>query len=329
MPSSTRHLLRTLAAVLGVGIGAAAARAAEPPTVVASILPLHALAAAVMEGVARPHLLVPPGASPHTFQLKPSEAKKLQEADLVLWVGETLETFLEKPLRTLAKRASVVAVGELPGVETLPPREGGVWAEHGHDHGHGHGHAHGKASAAGADHDREIDGHLWLDPMNGKAIVLGLAEVLAGKDPQRAALYRGNAAREAARIEALHAELEARLSPVASRPFVVFHDAYQYLERRYGLSAAGSITVSPERPPSAKRLAALRKTIRERGALCVFAEPQFPAPIVASVAEGTGARTATLDPVGAPPIEPGPAAYRALLDKLGRDLASCLAGPTG
>jgi zinc transport system substrate-binding protein len=329
MPSSTRHLLRTLAAVLGVGIGAAAARAAEPPTVVASILPLHALAAAVMEGVARPHLLVPPGASPHTFQLKPSEAKKLQEADLVLWVGETLETFLEKPLRTLAKRASVVAVGELPGVETLPPREGGVWAEHGHDHGHGHGHAHGKASAAGADHDREIDGHLWLDPMNGKAIVLGLAELLAGRDPERAELYRANAAREAARIEALDGELRARLAPVANRPFVVFHDAYQYLERRYGLAAAGSVTVSPDRPPSAKRLAALRKTIRERGAVCIFAEPQFKAPIVASLAEGTGARTAVLDPVGAPPIEPGPGAYRALLDKLGRDLAACLAGPTG
>jgi len=331
MPPSTRHLLRTLATVLLLACGATAARAGEPPGVVASILPLHALAAAVMEGVGRPHLLVPPGASPHTFQLKPSEAKKLQEADLVLWVGETLETFLEKPLRTLPKRARVVAVGELPGVETLPPRSGGVWGEHGHDHGHGQGHRHkhGKAPAGVGEHDRGIDGHLWLDPMNGKAIVLGLAEVLAGRDPERAERYRANAAREAARIEALHAELEARLSPVASRPFVVFHDAYQYFERRYGLSAAGSITVSPERPPSAKRLAALRKTIRERGAVCVFAEPQFKAPIVASLAEGTGARTSVLDPVGAPPIEPGPGAYRALLDKLGRDLATCLAGPTG
>jgi zinc transport system substrate-binding protein len=327
MPPSTRHLLRTLATVLLLACGATAARAGEPPRVVASILPLHALAAAVMEGVARPHLLVPPGASPHTFQLKPSEAKKLQEADLVLWVGETLETFLAKPLRTLPRRATVVAVGELPGVETLPPREGGVWAEHGH--GHGHGHAHGKAPAAAADHDREIDGHLWLDPMNGKAIVLGLAELLAGRDAERAELYRANAAREAARIEALDGELRARLAPVANRPFVVFHDAYQYLERRYGLAAAGSVTVSPDRPPSAKRLAALRKTIRERGAVCVFAEPQFKAPIVASLAEGTGARTGVLDPVGAPPIEPGPGAYRALLDKLGRDLATCLAGPTG
>jgi len=328
MPPSTRHLLRTLATVPLAACVATAALAGEPPKVVASILPLHALAAAVMEGVARPQLLVPPGGSPHTFQLKPSEAKTLQDADVVVWVGESLETFLVKPLRTLAKRATIVEVGELPGVEVLPTREGGVWAEHGHDHGHAHGHGHGKSEGKAAA-DRRIDRHLWLDPMNGKAIVLGLADVLARKDPQRAERYRANAAREAARIEALDGELRARLAPVADRPFVVFHDAYQYFERRYGLSAAGSITVSPERPPSAKRLAALRKTIRERGAVCVFAEPQFRAPIVASVVEGTGARTATLDPVGAPPIEPGPGAYRALLDKLGRDLAACLAGPTG
>lgn len=327
MVSSRCHLPGLLAAALVAGGMASPVRAAEPPALVASIVPLQALAAAVMEGVARPHLLVPPGASPHTFQLKPSEARKLQEADVVVWVGEALETFLDKPLRTLAGRATVVRVGELPGVETLPPREGGVWAEHGHDHGHPHGH--GEGSAKGVDHDREIDGHLWLDPMNGKAIVLGLAELLARKDPARAELYRANAAREATRIEALHGELQARLAPVASRRFVVFHDAYQYFERRYGLAAAGSITVSPDRPPSAKRLTALRKTIRERGAVCVFAEPQFEAPIVASVAEGTGARTARLDPVGAPPIEPGPAAYRRILDQLGRDLAACLAGPTG
>ncbi|BCX16477.1 MAG: zinc ABC transporter substrate-binding protein [Geminicoccaceae bacterium] len=323
MASSRCHLPGVLAAAVVAGGIASAVRAAEPPALVASIVPLHALAAAVMEGVARPHLLVPPGASPHTFQLKPSEARKLQEADVVVWVGEALETFLDKPLRTLAGRATVVRVGELPGVETLPPREGGVWAEHGHAHGHG------KDKGKGADRDREIDGHLWLDPMNGKAIVLGIAELLARKDPARAELYRANAAREATRIEALHAELEARLAPVVNRPFVVFHDAYQYFERRYGLAAAGSITVSPDRPPSAKRLAALRKTIRERGAVCVFAEPQFEAPIVASVAEGTGARTARLDPVGTPPIEPGPAAYRRILDQLGRDLVTCLAGPTG
>lgn len=318
MPSIARHLPVVLLPLLVSGPGLASA--AEPPEVVASVLPIHAIAAAVMEGVATPTLLVPPGASPHTFQLKPSEARQLERADVVVWVGEALETFLEKPLRTLAKSAEVVEVAELPGVQTLPPREGGVWATHDHDHGH----AHGKGRAEEHDH-AEIDGHLWLDPMNGKAIALALGDILAQRDPQRAERYRANAAREAERIEALHAELQARLEPVAARPFVVFHDAYQYFERRYGLSAAGSITVSPDRQPSAKRLAALRRTIRERGAVCVFAEPQFKAPIVASVAEGTGARTATLDPIGGPTLEPGPGAYRALLERLGHDLVGCLA----
>lgn len=322
MPPIVRHLPAVLLPLLA--IGPLPAVAARPPEVVASILPLHAIAAAVMEDVGKPHLLVPPGASPHSFQLKPSEARILERADLVVWVGDSLETFLEKPLRTLAKRATIVEVGELPGVQTLPPREGGLWGEHDHDHGHGHG----KGAAKGAGHGEAIDGHLWLDPLNGKAIVLALGDLLARRDPERAERYRANAAREAARIEALHGELQARLAPVATRPFVVFHDAYQYLERRYGLTGAGSITVSPERQPSAKRLAALRRTIRERGAVCVFAEPQFKAPVVASVVEGTGARTATLDPVGAPPLQPGPGAYRALLQGLASDLVGCLA-PSG
>lgn len=315
MTGGARHLLFASAALAF----AASAEAEEPPRVVASILPLHALAASVMEGVASPSLLVPAGASPHTFQLKPSEARKLQEADIVLWVGQSLETFLEKPLRTLPKRATVVEVAALPGVETLRVREGGVWAEHDHDHGHKH---------AGGDRGAEIDGHLWLDPMNGAAIVRALGELLAERDPERADLYRSNARSEVDRLEELDRALAARLAAVKDKPFVVFHDAYQYFEKRYGLSAAGSITVSPERQPSAKRLAALRRTIRERGAVCVFTEPQFKAPIVASVVEGTGARAAMLDPVGAPPLQPGPEAYRTLLGNLAEDLVGCLA-PTG
>lgn len=316
MPIRVRHLSLILAGALASALGSAGvAAAAEQPRVVASILPLHSLAAAVMEGVGEPHLLVPPGASPHTFQLKPSDARRLQQAQLVIRVGEALETFLDKPLQALARSAVVIEVAELPGVLTLPPREGGVWEQHEHDHGHHHG----------EDHGREIDGHLWLDPLNGRAVVLALGDRLAELDPTHAERYRANARAEAARIETLHGELEARLTPVKDKPFVVFHDAYQYFEHRYGLSAVGSITVSPERQPSTKRLAKLRRTIRERKAVCVFAEPQFKAAIVSSVVEGTGARQARLDPLGTPPIEPGAAAYRALLRRLAEDLVGCLA----
>ncbi|MCX8101004.1 MAG: zinc ABC transporter substrate-binding protein [Geminicoccaceae bacterium] len=316
MARGSRHLL-TASVALAVS---AAAQAGEPPRVVASILPLHALAASVMEGVASPSLLVPPGASPHSFQLKPSDARRLQEADLVLWVGPMLETFLEKPLATLGSKALIVEVARLPGIALLPVREGGVWAEHAHDHGHERG---TKAELA-----HQIDGHLWLDPMNGAVVVKALGELLAERDSERGAIYRARARQEVERLEELDRALASRLAAVKDEPFVVFHDAYQYFERRYGLSAAGSITVSPERQPSAKRLANLRRTIRERGAVCVFAEPQFKAPVVASVVEGTGARTAMLDPVGASPLQPGPGAYRALLKNLAEDLAGCLM-PTG
>lgn len=310
------HLSLALPALL---LALATARAAEPPQVVASIVPLHALAAAVMREVGEPSLLVPPGSSPHGFQLRPSDAKRLEGADIIVWVGDALETFLDKPLRNLARRARIVEAAKLPGVTLYSVRKGGVWDEHDHAHGHHHGrdskHAHAQA----------IDGHLWLDPTNGIVILRALAEALAERDPSRADRYRANAQEEIARIEALDRELAHKLASVKDKPFVVFHDAYQYFEKRYGLGAAGSITVSPERPPSAKRLAQLRKTIRERGAVCVFAEPQFPSPLVQSVAEGTGARAGTLDPVGAPPLRPGPDAYRSLLSNLAADLLRCLA----
>lgn len=310
------HLVFSLAVLV---IAACGARAAEPPRIVASILPLHGLAAAVTEGVTEPSLLVPPGSSPHTFQLRPSDAERLEGADLVVWVGEALETFLVKPLRTLGAKPRILAVSELPGVTLLPVREGGVWAKHRHDHGH----EHERARRGGKEH--AIDGHLWLDPENGIAIVRALAGILAERDPERAAIYRANAQQEVRRIEALDRELAAKLAAVKDTPFLVFHDAYQYFEKRYGLSAVGSITVAPDRQPSAKRLAQLRKTIQERRAVCVFAEPQFRAAVIASVVEGTGARTGVLDPEGAPPLRPGPAAYRTLLRNLGEDLLRCLA----
>ena len=284
--------------------------------VVVSILPLHALVAAVMAGVGTPHLLVRGGASPHDASLRPSDARALSAAKLVVWAGPGLETFLVKPLRALAGAARVLTLTEAPGMIRLKQRPGGAFE------------AEAGAEAEGeADHDERggVNPHLWLDPRNAIEIARQAAAALAELDPGNATRYAANEARLVARLEALDRELAARLGPVAEVPFAVFHDAYSYLEARYGLRALGALTVNPAVPPGAKRLAALRARLREEGAACVFAEPQFRPAVVAALAEGTGARAATLDPLGAT-LAPGPEAYFTLMRELADGLAACLTG---
>lgn len=315
-----RLLALVLPALLALPAAAAEETPARPPQVVASVKPLHSLTAAVMAGVGEPHLLVRGAASPHAFALKPSDARALDRADLIVWVGPGLEAFLAKPVQALGGRARSLPLLEAPGVRTLPGRAGGAW-EDGHDHDHdGHDHGHDDH-----DHDSPPDGHIWLDPRNAQAIVAHVADALTALDPANAATYRANAERTRAALAELDREVAARLAPVRGRPFVVFHDAYHYLEDRYGLAAAGAITVSPELRPSASRLRELRARIRELGAACVFAEPQFEPALVRTVAEGTGARTGVLDPEGAT-LPDGPDLYFALLRFNADALAGCLGG---
>ncbi len=328
-PAPTRPIRAVLAAgLLAVAALLSAAPAlAGPPKVVASIKPVHSLVAAVMEGIGEPALIVRGAASPHSYALKPSDARALAEAELVFWVGPALEGFLAKPLAATATRARVVSLLEAPGLRRLAAREGGVWEAHGHGHGDSHGHDHDH------DHDRAGDGpppaevntHVWLDPVNARAMVAAIADALADADPANAAAYRANAERAGHRLDALDAELKATLDPVAAKPFVVFHDAYHYLEARYGLNGVGAITVSPDRRPSARRLSAIRARIAELGAVCVFAEPQFEPALVDTVLRGTGARKGVLDPEGAG-LADGPDLYPALMRAAVASLAGCL-GP--
>ncbi|MBP2229904.1 zinc transport system substrate-binding protein [Azospirillum agricola] len=317
-------------------LAAASPVLAETPKVVVSIKPIHSLVASVMQGVGEPALLVRGGASPHTYTLKPSDAKALSAADLVVWVGPEMEGFLEKPLTSNAPKAKVLTLMTTPGMTLLDAREGGAWEahDHGHDHTHG-GHGHGdkakdaaRKDAHGHDHDDdhdhdEVNTHIWLDPANARRIVAATAEALAAKDPANAEAYRTNAERTAQSIDALDAELKAALAPVAAKPFVVFHDAYQYFEARYDLSAVGSITVNPDRRPSAKRLSAIRAKIAGLDAACVFAEPQFEPALVRTVVEGTRAKTGVLDPEGAD-LPEGPALYASLMRNLAAGLRGCL-----
>ncbi len=292
------------------------AAAGEPPLVVASLPPLQGLAAAVLDGIAEPEVLVRGGGSEHAYAVRPSDARALGAANLVLWVGPGLETFLEKPLATLARPEAVLAVSKLPGVTLLPRRAGEAW---GAEHGEGEGEE---------DPEREpehgaIDLHLWLDSDNAIAITAAIADRLAALDPARAERYRRNAAGAIARIRALDRALAEELAPVRGVPFLVFHDAYQYFERRYGLMAVGAVAVQPERPPGARHLAELRRRLAATQARCIFAEPQFRPDLVETLREGTDLRAGTLDPLGAD-LPEGPNQYEALMRGLAASLAACL-----
>lgn len=334
IPLSVRRL--AIIASASVPLLAAAALPALPAElkVVATIKPIHSLAAAVMEGVGQPSLLIDGGGSPHTFTLKPSDARRLHEATVVIRVSEGLEPFTIKIARTLPSSVKLVTLDDVPGLTLHELRTGETFEGHSHgsakagQHDHGHQHAdHAKSGKNGANHDEHgIDGHIWLDPGNAKTIAASIAETLAAAAPEHTGKFRANAAALAGRIDALSDEIEGLLAPLKGRPYIVFHDAYQYLERRYGLEPAGSVAVSPEVPPSAKRISQLRKKISGLKATCVFGEPQFEPKLVNTIIEGTGARKGVLDPLGAA-IPAGPAHYPALLRALAKDLSSCLANP--
>lgn len=381
----TRALLMT--AVLTTAMPVAVAHA-DDLSVVASIGPVHSLVSSVMEGVGEPHLLVPGGASPHTYALRPSDAAALESADAVFWVGQNIETFLDGPLDSLAAGRDV-ALMHADGLQLLEVRSGGVWEahahhdhdHHGHDHGHadhddghdhhdddhdeahdhddhGHDHDHDEAhdhDDDDHDHDHDeahdhhdddhghdddhdhadhghdhhdhdgltVDGHVWLDPINALAMVDAIEQGLSQAAPDHAAQFAANADALRTRLEALDRDLAATLEPVSTRPFIVFHDAYQYFETRYGLAGVGSITLGPEIQPGAQRLSDLRDRLARDDVTCVFQEPQFEPRLVSVVVEGTDVQVGTLDPLGAD-ITPGPDAYFDLMRAMADSLADCL-----
>lgn len=305
----------TLSALLAGFLALPVVAAAPPPDVVVTVKPLHSLVSGVMRGVGEPYLLVRGAANPHAFALRPSDAKALAGAELVVWAGSPVETFMDKPLATLAKGAQVLTLVNEPSVRLLPVRKGGAWEAHDHDHTH----------EERPEAELGSDGHVWLDPLNAKAITDLIAARLSALDPSRATTYQANATRQKQALDTLDAEMRAALAPLKDRPFIVFHDAYHYLEDRYGLNAAGAITVSPDQPPGAGRLKTLRERINQAGAVCVFAEPQFEPALVRTLAQGTKARTGVLDPEGAS-ITDGPELYGQLMRFNLRSLVDCLSG---
>ncbi|MDX5591944.1 zinc ABC transporter substrate-binding protein [Pseudovibrio sp. SPO723] len=370
--------MRTLASsLLAAGsFLALGAQAYSAPDVVVTIKPIHSLAAGVMKGVGEPKLLVEGAGSPHGYSLKPSQAASLQDAELIVWVGPELETFMIKPLETLGHGAHKLPLSKAPGLELLPFREGGPFEKHNHDHEEHDHESHDHADHEGHDHDThdhethaehdhdhdehaheeehahaehghddhahddhghdehhehddhahgEFDAHMWLDPLNAKAFVATLSEELSEIDPENAATYADNAEKLMARLDNLTAEITGEMKAVQGKPFIVFHDAYQYFENRFDVPAAGSVTVSPERAPGAERVAEIQHRIEDLNATCVFSEPQFEPKIVKVLVEGTDAKSGELDPLGAT-MTPGEDQYFELIRGLAASLKECLKG---
>ena len=309
--------------------------------VVTSIKPIHSLISYVMDGVGTPGLLVGGSSSPHTFQLKPSHATMLQEADIVFWIGEDLESFLETPLESIAKDAKQVTLMESEDIEMLKFREKNVFDDHDdhgddhddhdeHDEHEEHGDEHDEHEEHGDEHDEhahhdghnhgEFDIHFWLDPEIAKTIVQIAAKEMSEIDPANASKYEANAAKALNELDQLINDTRGKINKDAT--YVVFHDAYQYFEQRFGIEVIGALTVNPEVLPGAKQLAEIREVIEHEGVNCLFSEPQFNPSIAETIASDTGVKAAVLDPLGAE-LEPGKDLYFDLISDMASSFESC------
>ena len=293
-------------------------------SVVTSIKPLHSLTSYIMEGVGEPELIIDGVASPHNFQIKPSHAKMLQNADLVIWIGDDLESFLPTALKSIPKDAVVFELLDQSGLKKLKFREKNIFEghdDHGHDehakkeddhddHGHDdHGHGHGS-----------FDPHIWLDPANAKVIVKKITNQLSKIDKDNASKYKANSKKVIKDLDGLIKEVKNDINKDAS--FVVFHDAYQYFEKRFGLNVIGALTVNPDVMPGAEQLSEIREVIEHEKAKCIFSEPQFNPNIINSIASDTGVKTGVLDPLGAN-IDKGKNMYFDLIKDMSNSLKDC------
>ena len=291
--------------------------------VVASIKPIHSLASYLMDGVGKPDLIVDGYNSPHGFALKPSHAKMLQNADLIFWVGEDLETFLEKPLKSIAKKAEKIELMEIKGVKKLEFRERNIFEGH-DDHGHDDHKEHGHKEDKHDDHHEhahgEHDPHIWLDPINAKAILSEMAEHLIEKDPNNASAYKANLKKAHKALDNLTKKVKSELK--GDFKSIVFHDAYQYFEKRFNVNVLGAFTVNTDVLPGAEQLSEIREIIEHEKVTCVFSEPQFNPDIIKAVAKDTNIKTGVIDPLGAT-LDPGKDLYFDLIRNMYASFKSC------
>ena len=293
--------------------------------VVTSIKPLHSLASYLMDGVGKPDLIVDGYASPHGFSMKPSHAKMLQDADLIFWVGEDLENFLEKPLNSIAKKAEKIELMDIKGLNVLSFRERNIFDEH-DDHDDHEGHTKKKKDDHD-DHDDheghghgEYDPHIWLDPINAKVILKEMTEHLVENDSKNTSTYKSNLDKALKDIDKLTMNVMTELNQSVSS--IVFHDAYQYFEKRFNVNILGAFTVNTDVMPGAEQLAQIREIIEHDKVSCVFSEPQFNPDIIKAVAKDMNIKTGVIDPLGAT-LDPGKDLYFDLIRNMSASFKGC------
>ena len=320
--------------------------------VVATIKPIHSLVAMIMQGTGSPYLLVKGAGSPHAFRLRPSDTRALHNADVIFHVGPEIEAFIARIARTLPATSRIEALINTPGLDLLPIRIGANFSEHseashhqhtGHSHdGPDHGARQKSVELGHADHDHEAgekhqsetseapmieykyrDGHIWLDPTNAMLLIKKIAKVLGEIRPSQRLLFEANAKKAIKRLADMNKEISESLKGLDKHRYVVFHDAFQYYERAFGLKATGAVTARADVPPGARRLAHLRQTIRNLDVVCVFGEPQFRARVLHAITDGLGVRTGVLDPIGAN-LDPGLGLYPAMMRQLASGFRKCL-----
>ena len=322
--------------------------------VVTTIKPLHSLISNVMNGVGEPSLIIEGTNNPHNFVLKPSHAKMLENADIVFWIGEDLEAFMEKPLNSLAKDAKKISFMELGPIEKLKFREENVFDDHddhddhdGHEDEHeGHddhddhdGHkddehddhddhdGHEDEHEGHDDHDDhdghnhgEFDAHIWLDPMNAKEMVHEIAHELSELDPSNKETYEANANRTLKSLDRLMEDVDKAVPKDVS--YIVFHDAYQYFEKRFGVSSSGALTLNPDVLPGAKQISDIQDLISDKGIRCIFSEPQYNPKIIETLASDMNISTGIMDPLGAN-IDKGTSMYSELITNIANSIKNC------
>ena len=314
--------------------------------VVTTIKPLHSLISSVMEGVGKPSLIIEGTNNPHTFVFKPSHAEMIENADIVFWIGEDLEAFMEKPLESLAKNAKTISFMDLASIEKLKFREQNIFDDH-DDHGHDdhddHGHkdddhddhddhdGHDDEHDGHDDHDDhaghhdghnhgEFDAHIWLDPANAKEMVLEISHELSEIDPSNKSKYEDNASKTIVALDKLIEEVDKSLSKDIS--YIVFHDAYQYFEKRFGVIPAGALTLNPDVLPGAKQIADIQDVINDKGIKCIFSEPQYNPKIIETLGNDMNISTGVMDPLGAY-IDAGPSMYSDLINQIANSIKDC------
>jgi zinc transport system substrate-binding protein len=310
---------RLLTVFVGLLLSQWAASGSAEVRVLTSIKPLQLIAAAVQDGIASPQVLLPPGASAHNYALRPSDVRRVQELELLYWIGPDMETFLPRVLAS--RKQPSVAVQDLPGLQLRYFGQNPAANEHEHEQ-------QPHAAGAIAEHDHAhrpgtLDAHLWLLPANAQVIATRMAADLTAADPANAARYKANMQAFSARLQVLEQQLQARLAPVAGKPYFVFHEAFDYFEAAYGLKHAGVFSLANEVQPGAQHVAQMRERLQAAGPTCVFSEPPLPPRLVQTLSAGLPVKLAELDALGGK-LPVSASAYEQLLTQLADDLAGCL-----